>query len=181
MKQVQWAHFSWDLTKGAPPCPPLPPAYAIRRATPEDHDSARAVVLSAFTLDSDWNPFWGEIRPLIETALHEVFHEKSEPLCLLLTHGTRIIGASGLSSEREGRKHLLTGPCLSMEYHNRGFATALLGRSLLALREAGVATARGVTKQGSATAQFVYPKFGSTLVSDGKRQPPSSTKLACLM
>lgn len=162
MKQVDWVHFSWDLTKCAPPCPDLPPAYAIRRATPGDQATACAVILSAFTLDSHWNPFFREVRPLLETALHEVFHEKSEPLCLLLTHGTRIIGASGLSCEREAKKHLLTGPCLSMEYHNRGLASALLAQSLLVLREAGVATAKGVTKQGSATAQFVYPKFGST-------------------
>jgi len=167
-QQVHWAHFSWDLTKGAPPCPPLPPSYAIRRATAEDRDSVRAVVLSAFTLDSDWNPFSGEIWPLLEAALHEVFHEKNEPHCLLLTHGTRIIGASGFSCEREAKNHLLTGPCLSMEYHNRGFASVLLAHSLLVLRNAGLPTARGVTKQGSAAAQFIYPKFGSTLLAEGK-------------
>ena len=161
MKLVNWAHFSWDLSKNPPVCPSLPPSFSIRRATSEDHTSARMVVISSFTLDSDWNPFFGEIRPQIEAALTEVFHEKNDPFCLVLTHGVRVIGVSGLSSERDAKQHLLTGPCLALEYHNRGLGAALLGQSLLALRDAGISTARGITKQGSAAAQFLYPKFGS--------------------
>jgi len=169
MKLVNWAQFSWDLSKNPPVCPALPPSFSIRRATAEDHTSARMVVISSFTLDSDWNPFFSEIRPQIETALTEMFDEKSDPFCLVLTHGPRVIGVSGLSAEREAKRHLLTGPCLSLEYHNRGLGTALLGQSLLALREAGVTTVRGVTKQGSAAAQFLYPKFGSVRLEEKRK------------
>ena len=160
MTTVHWEHFSWELAKLAP-IPPLPPSFTIRRATSEDFSTVQAVVMSSFTLDCDWNPFAREIRPLIENALTDVFHEKADPFCLILTHGSRIIGASGLSPERDAPSHLLTGPCISMEYHNRGMGTALLGHSLAALRDAGLGTARGATKKGSAAAQFIYPKFGS--------------------
>ncbi|MEI8235290.1 MAG: GNAT family N-acetyltransferase [Verrucomicrobiota bacterium] len=170
IKLVHWAQFSWDLSKNPPVCPALPPSFSIRRATAEDHSTVRSVVLSSFTLDSDWNPFFGEIRPLIEAAISEVFHEKSEPFCLVISHGPRIIGASGLGGERDARRHLLTGPCLSLEYHNRGLGTVLLGQSLLALRDAGVSTVRGVTKQGSAAAQFLYPKFGSVRLEEKRKQ-----------
>jgi predicted acetyltransferase len=105
-----------------------------------------------------------------------VFHEQNDPLCLVVSHGARIIGASCLSGEREVRSHLLTGPCLSMEYHNRGLATALLAQSLLTLREAGVSLARGITKEGSITAQFIYPKFGSALAAPEKRAVPSEAR-----
>jgi len=164
MKLIRWAHYCWNLAAFAPECPALPPSYTIRFATPEDGDSVRAVVMSSFTLDSDWNSMFGEVRPLIEAALHSVFHEKPEPFCLVVAHGARIIGASGLASEPEAENHLLTGPCISMEYRNRGLGKALLAESLLRLKKAGVATARGSTKQGAAPSRILYSKFGSSLV-----------------
>lgn len=164
MKEVHWVRFSWELAKFAPVPPSLPPSFAIRHATPEDRDTVTAVILSAFTLNSDWNAFSMEIRPRIEESLNEVFHEKSDPFCLILTHGARIIGASALTSEREAPNHLLTGPCISMEYQNRGLASALLLHSLLALKEAGISTVRGMTKQKCFAAQFIYPKYGSVVL-----------------
>lgn len=162
MKPIQWVQFSWDLTKSAPGRPALPPAFAIRRATGGDEETVRSVVLSGFTLDSDWNSFFYVARPLVEAALEKLFQEKADPLCLVISHGPRIIGVSGLSAEKDACSHLLTGPCLAMEYHNRGLGTRLLAHSLSLLHEAGVSTARGVTKEGTAAAQFIYPKFGST-------------------
>jgi len=162
MKSVNWGRYSWNLTKFAPVYPAVAPSYSIRRATAEDHDLVKSVVISSFTLDSAWNPFFRDIHPQIDAALAKMFGEKSEPFCILVSHGSRIIGASCLSAERDAENHLLTGPCLSMEYHNRGLATALLAESLIALRDAGLTTARGVTRPGSIAAQFIYTKFGST-------------------
>lgn len=175
MKPVNWVHFSWDLSKSLPTRPPLPPSFSLRRATPADHEAVRAVVLSSLTLDSEWNPFFREVRTLLEAALAEVFHEKEEnPFCLVLSHGVRVIGASALSAAPEAHNHLLTGLCLSMEYHNRGLATALLAHSLIALRDCGLTEARGSTKEGSTAAQFVYPKFGSVRIAPLKRTGPAS-------
>lgn len=168
MNMVNWVRFSWDLSNFAPVCPQVDPSFAIRRATPEDQDAVRSVVMSSFTLDSEWNPFFREIRPLIETALSFMFDEKREPQCLVVTHGVRVIGVSGLTVESEAQNHLLTGPCIVLEYHNRGLATALLAQTLCGLRDAGLSTARGLTKLGSTGAQFIYPKFGSTRVLEGR-------------
>jgi len=169
MNAVHWVRFAWELEKFTTVPPSLPPSYAIRRAIAEERATVTAVALSTFTLNSDWNPSFKEVRPLIEKAIHDVFHEKNDPFCLIVTHGSRIIGASGLSAENEAPNHLLTGPCLSLEYQNRGLASALLAHSLLALKEAGVTTARGVTKQGSCAAQFIYSKFGSISLAEGKK------------
>lgn len=162
MKAIQWAQFSWDLSKPLPERPTLSPAFSIRRASPDDEESVRSIVRSGFTLDSEWNSFYAVIRPMVDGALDAIFAADGEPLCLVISHGPRVIGVSGLSVDRDACTHLLTGPCLALEYHNRGFASALLAHSLGTLREAGVAIARGVTKAGSTADQFIYPKFGAT-------------------
>jgi hypothetical protein len=162
MKTILWAQFTWDLAKTAPGRPALPPSFSIRRATPGDEEAIRSVTMSAFTLDSEWHSFFFLVRPMFETALEEIFSQDDDPLCLVVSHGPRIIGASGLSVERDACSHLLTGPCLSLEYRNRGIASAMLAHSLSFLREGGVTTARGITKEGTTAAQFIYPKFGST-------------------
>jgi predicted GNAT family acetyltransferase len=73
-----------------------------------------------------------------------------------------VIGASALTTNPDATNHLLTGPCILMEYRNRGLATALLAESLIALREANLTVAHALTKQNSPASQFVYPKFNST-------------------
>ena len=167
MKLVRWTRFSWDLSKLAPVYPAISSHYRFRRATVDDEKVVRAVVFSSFTLDQTWNFLLREIRDQLETSLNTVFHDhhpedNGERFCLVATHGSRIIGVSALSPLREAENHLLTGPCILMEYRNRGLATALLAQSLSALREVNVTTAHGLTKHGSPTAEFVYPKFGST-------------------
>jgi len=61
---------------------------------------------------------------------------------LALRHGSRIIGASVISTEAEADMHLIPGPCISMEYRNRGFGTRLLEAALSRLREAGLSRSR---------------------------------------
>ena len=56
-------------------------------------------------------------------------------VCLALRHGLRIIGADVLVADPARENHLTPGPCILMEYRNRGFGTALLGESLRQLRQ----------------------------------------------
>lgn len=171
MKLVHWTRFSWDLTRLAPVYPAIDSHYRIRLATADDEKVVRTVVFSAFTLDQSWNFLLRDIREKLEDSLGEVFHgkqperhekvDRGDRLCLVVTHGSRIIGASALTMARDADNHLLTGPCILMEYRNRGLATALLAQSLLTLRDAGATTAHGLTKAASQTAQFIYSKFGS--------------------
>ena len=176
MKLVRWTRFSWDLSRLAPVYPAIDSHYRIRQAAAEDEKVVRAVVFSSFTLDQNWNFLLREIREQLDASLDSVFHDRfernqrpnrSDPptgdrFCLVATHGSRIIGVSALSANREAENHLLSGPCVLMEYRNRGLATALLAQSLIALREVNITVAYGLTKQNSPTAQFVYSKFGSS-------------------
>ena len=167
MKLVCWRRFSWDLAKLAPVYSAIDSHYRIRQASLDDERAVRSVVFSAFTLDPNWNFSLNEIRVQLETALDAVFHEKlekekSDPLCLVVTHGNRIIGASAFTTGHDVDNHLLTGPCILNEYRNRGLATGLLAQTLSALRDLRVGVAFGLTTQDSPAAEFIYPKFGST-------------------
>ena len=162
MKLVRWTRFSWDLTKLAPVYPAIDSHYRVRQATLEDEKAVRNAIISAFTLDSNWNYALRELRDQVETSLTAIFHERGSIPCMVVTHGNRVIGASALSVSRDVESHLITGPCILIEYRNRGLATALLAESLAYLRDAGLTTAHGLTKKDSPTAKFLYTKFGST-------------------
>jgi len=164
MKIIRWKRFSWDLTRLAAESLAIGSPYPVREATPEDETGVRNLVLSAFTLDSDWNYILSDIRGRLEESLDRVFSSKrgSSVFALVITHGSRIVGVSALNTQPDVDNHLLTGPCIPIEYRNRGLATALLAQSLLALRNAGLPTAHGITMENVPTAEFVYPKFDST-------------------
>lgn len=173
MKLVRWARFSWDLTRLAPVYPAIDSHYHIRPATADDEKAVRTVILSAFTLDPNWAFLLRDLRGQIEASLNHAFGEKrdrdkrdkrdqNEPACVVLTHGSRIIGASTLTFDPDADSHLLSGPCVLMEYRNRGLATALLAQSLTTLRDANLTIAHGLTRLNSLTAECIYTKFNSS-------------------
>jgi len=177
MKLVRWARFSWDLTRLAPVYPAIDSHYHIRQATADDEKAVRTVVLSAFTLDPNWAFLLRDLRGQLDASLNHAFGEKrdrrdkrdprdardrEEPSCIVLTHGSRIIGASTLTFDPDAESHLLSGPCVLVEYRNRGLATALLAQSLTALRDAGLTIAHGLTRLNSLTADCIYTKFNSS-------------------
>ncbi len=168
MKLIQWSRFSWDLTQLNPVYPEIESRYSMREAVPEDQLAVRNLILSTFTLDPDWNFVFRELRDSFEEAFTSTFpagkRERAAGVtpCLLITHGSRVVGASILNLRPDAHNHLLTGPCVPMEYRNRGLATALLAQSLLTLKGAGLNIAHALTPQSTPTAEFLYSKFGST-------------------
>jgi GNAT superfamily N-acetyltransferase len=82
-----------------------------------------------------------------------------ENTCLALRHGSRIIGASVLCLDPAAENHFAPGPCILMEYRNRGFGTRLLQTSLQLLRDSGLSRASGLARELSPVAKFLYPKY----------------------
>jgi len=164
MKLVQWTRFSWDLARLPEIEPGLDPHYHIRPATRDEEKTVHDVIFSAFSLDMDWADTLKRLSRRFEGEIDEVFSHKlhREVHCLVITHGSRIIGASALEVGKESENHLISGPAILNEYRNRGLGSELLYRSLLALREAGVEHAFGVTKSNVPAAKFIYPKFNSS-------------------
>jgi GNAT superfamily N-acetyltransferase len=158
MKHEHWLRFTWDVTAFGQPQSELPPHYEITRATAEDEKEIRKVISSSFTLDPAWNAAIQEVMHVIESWLDGAFAVERTVL-LVLRHGTRIIGAAGVSLDPESDNHLSPGPCILLEYRNRGFGTQLLSHALATLHDAGVHQATAIAKESSPVAKFLYPKF----------------------
>jgi GNAT superfamily N-acetyltransferase len=139
----------------------LPEHYEIGTATAEDETELRKIISSSFVLDPTWNPATQDVMEAIEPWLVRAFASPATN-CLALRHGVRIIGAAVFSHEAEADVHLTPGPCVSMEYRNRGFGTRLLEQSLTRLREAGLKEAIGIAHENAPVTKFLYPKFNGT-------------------
>lgn len=183
-KPLSWLRFTWDLTNLAGEPAPLPAHYLIDRATAEDEAGLRKIFSSAFMLDPVWSPAIGEVMSIVQSALDGAF-ACEDRIVLALRHGTRIIGAAilhldakidnGAGGSRatwtgeperveapggDSINQLSPGPAIAIEYRNRGFGTHLLEHSLHALRDVGLTSASGITRDISTAAKFLYPKFG---------------------
>lgn len=161
MNLSNWIRFRWDLTQLPPFDATLPEHYEIGPATAEDEVELRKVISSSFVLDPAWNPSTQEVMETIEPWLERAFAAPAST-CLALRHGLRIIGAAIILQDAETEVHLAPGPCVSMEYRNRGFGTRLLEQSLTKLREAGLKEAVGIAHENAPCTKFLYTKFNGT-------------------
>jgi N-acetylglutamate synthase-like GNAT family acetyltransferase len=161
MKLSNWLRFTWDLKQLPAFENTLGEHYEIGPATVDDAMELRKIISSSFVLDPMWSPDLQELTEKIETWLDRAF-ASPDSIFLALRHGTRIIGAAVLSTQPEADMQLIPGPCISMEYRNRGFGTRLLEQALTRLREAGLSQAAGVAKENVPVSKFLYPKFNAT-------------------
>jgi hypothetical protein len=158
MKLVEWVRFSWDFANFPPLDLALPPHYRIEPATTESESELRQVISRCFRLDPVWSPALHDTLQMVESWVGRAL-QSDRHVCLALRHGVRIIGASVLSLDPESDNHLSPGPCISMEYRNRGFGSRLLEHSFHALSAAGVTRAFALTRSHTSVARFLYPKF----------------------
>jgi N-acetylglutamate synthase-like GNAT family acetyltransferase len=160
MKLLRWKRFTWDLTKLPDFESRLSSAYTIRSASREEEKTIHHVIFTAFRLDTAWGDSLSQARGFIEAQLASSFAHRAVP-CLVVTHGSRIIAASALNVSEDAPSHLISGPCVLSEYRSRGIGTTLLHESLEHLKNAGIRTAYGISKESVPASRFVYPKFGS--------------------
>lgn len=160
MKLVRWKRFTWDLQKFAPSESALPGRYQVRAAQPHEQKAVSEVILSSYSSDPAWSDVFRDFRATLSAQIEMVFDREETP-ATVICHGQRIIAASALTTLPDFEHHLLSGPCVVMEYRNRGLGTALLAFSLSLLRQAGLSQAHGIAKHNVAAAKFIYPKFGS--------------------
>lgn len=163
MKPSNWIQFTWDLAALPRFESELPEHYQITVVSQDDEKELRKVVSSSFTLDPTWNSTMKEVTQTIEGWLDRA-SETEGSVFLALRHGLRIIGAAVVSLDAASENHLSPGPCILMEYRNRGFGTRLLERSLTAMRDAGLPLGRAVGTENSPVSKFLYTKFNSTQI-----------------
>ena len=175
MKLAGWLRFTWESKMLPSASYLITEEYSIRRATKQEKTQAWQVISSCFLLDTCWNDVLNDLLPQIRRDFEEKFSHR-EIDCLVITHGNRTIGASLIKPSPETSNHLLSGPCISSEYRNRGFGSLLLKESLLAVAKQGASQVFGVTRSTSPAAKFVYPKFGGT--SESYKMPLGDVALA---
>ena len=164
MKIVQWVRFTWDLNDLAAPGVVLPEHYHFAPVRPTEEKELRALVTRSFAHDSSWGESIHEVNALLEGWLERAFLPETPALCLALRHGARMIGTSIVLPNPTAEDHLVPGPCVQMEYRNRGLGTALLGESLRQLREAGLDRAVATAKSNGPVARYLYPQFNGVVV-----------------
>lgn len=170
MKLLNWVRFTWDLSDMSSEPVDLPNHYQIVPATNDDEKAVRTVLSRSFLLDPAWNPAIGEVMHSLQLWLDRTFVAK-ENTCLALRHGSRIIGASVLCLDPAAEDNFAPGPCILMEYRNRGFGTRLLQASLQRLHDSGLNRASGIARELSPVAKFLYPKYNGVAVPANTKVP----------
>ena len=155
---ISWLCFEWK-TSGLAKSEAAFPSLTLRPAEKSEEDGVAKAIKSAFWMDSAWADVSRPLTEKLAVDLEAAF-SLPEPSCVVLIHGTRVIGASVLDPNPDAANHLLSGPCILHEYRNRGLASGLLAASLAFLEKREVPLARGLTRANSLTARFIYLKFG---------------------
>ncbi len=166
-----WQKFHWNLDTGLDAMRPVLAPFLFRTAEPNELAVVLKVVSSALLMERAWTAAGTPFTQNLEERCEKAFEAKP-PACVVVQHGSRVIGASVLDASADAEFHLVTGPCILHEYRCRGLGAALLHQSLERLHEEGLHTARALARLNSTAARFVYPKFG------GVAEPEESPRLA---
>jgi hypothetical protein len=155
----QWLRFKWDLGVLADTETPSHPPFIVRLAERDEASVVQKVVHSAFSMDASWGDTTKNLEEYLRVGVAASL--STDPVhCIVLQHGSRVIGASAFSIDPAETNNLLTGPCILHEYRSRGLGSWMLELSLLALRDHGMKQAYGVSRVYTPSAKFLYPKFG---------------------
>lgn len=158
-KPVKLVRFRWSLAELPSDAARIPKPYIVRPASEQELEDALRVIRSSYELDPEWSGCAKHIQEYVLPAVRRAFAD--EATCLFVQHGNRIIGASAyLPHPGDDGIHLVSGPCVLTEYHNRGIGAALLAGTLEALRSLGLTEAVGQTRPNSPSAKFLCSKFG---------------------
>ena len=155
-----WRRFSWSLESVLSIEPSFQNGDLIRLARREEGEDVLQTVLLSLSMDSSWNDSYAMAEHYLTSTVGRLFNE-TEPLCLVIQKGNRLIAASLLDPDPDAVHQLVSGPMVTTEYRNRGIGSRLLHASLAALQERGLTRATGITRDRTVAARHVYPKFGS--------------------
>ncbi len=150
--------YHWKLAELPSGSGLVPAPFTLRPAGEQELEDAVRVVQASYDLDPDWSGCAKHINQVILPGLRRAF--EGEATCLFLLHGNRVIAVSAYDPEPADGIHFVTGPCVLVEYRNRGIGGALLHATLEALGARGLTEAVGLARPGTPSAKFLSRKFG---------------------
>jgi GNAT superfamily N-acetyltransferase len=162
-KPTSLVRYRWNLAELTPSEASMPGPYTLRAAGEQEMEDALRVIQASYNLDPEWSGCAKYIDETVLPGVRKAF--EGEATCLFLLHGNRVIAASAYHPEPENGIHLVSGPCVLIEYRNRGIGGALLHATLEALRSHGAKEAIGQVRPGTPSAKFLCSKFGGQLIA----------------
>src|SRR5207249_10299633 len=159
MKKTRWVNFVWDLAETQLAAISAPRQYRLSLVKAGERGQLQEVIEKSFALDPDWNAALHMIDAQVKSSIAAAFNSESATW-LALQHGARIVGGTLLMTDPDAPEQFVPGPCILMEYRNRGLGTLLLSSALRHLRDAGMTRTCARTRKGSPAARFLYPNFG---------------------
>jgi len=162
-KPAALVRFRWKLADLPSGQAAMPGPYSLRAAGEQEMEDALRVIQASYNLDPEWSGCAKHIDDVVLPGVRRVF--EGEATCLFLLHGNRVIAASAYDPAPADGIHLVSGPCVLIEYRNRGIGGALLQATLEALRSHGAAEACGQVRPGTPSAKFLCTKFGGQQVA----------------
>lgn len=159
MLKPTWVQFTWDLASLPSTAPTLESRYVVNSATVADAELLEAAIERSYTMEQAWNNHLHLRLAQIRRAIHEDL-PTGKTNFIVIRHGARIIGGSGIQEHDNTPNNFVTGVCVLNEYRCRGLGSFLLFESLRQLRDKGLKTAHAITKKGVTAERFLYPKFG---------------------
>jgi predicted N-acetyltransferase YhbS len=156
---LPWMRFTWQTSELPGPLSKIETSDLIRTATREESGKVLEVIMHSLSMDSLWNDSKSKVEQYLKNAVERLFSQ-DDPLCLVIPKGNRLIAISLLDPAMDALSHLLSGPIILVEYHNRGIGSRLLEASLAALRDRGHAKVTGLTRVNTLASRYLYPKFG---------------------
>src|SRR5437899_4874695 len=140
MKRSRWVNFVWNLAGNELPAIAAPRQYRLSLVKAGEHGQLRGVIEKSFALDPGWNAALHMIDAQVKSSIAAAFDSESASW-LALQHGARIVGGTLLMADPDAPAQFVPGPCILMEYRNRGLGTLLLCSALRHLRDAGMVRA----------------------------------------
>ena len=137
MEKTRWANFVWDLAETKLPAISAPRQFRLSLVKAAERRQLQEVIEKSFALDPSWNAALHMIDAQVKSSIAAAFNSESASW-LALQHGARIFGAMLLMTDPGAPAQLVPGPCILMEYRNRGLGTLLLSSALHHLRDAGM-------------------------------------------
>lgn len=175
-KQIELTKFQWKLDSVPSDAGVVPLPFTLRTAAEQELEEAINVIQASYNLDHQWSGCARYIDNIVVLAVEQIF--KADCTCLFVQHGNRVIAASAYSLDPINGVNLVSGPCVYMEYRNRGIGGALLGATLLALRDLGVKEAIGQALPGSPAAKYLCSKFSGQPIAGSTLQIPSNAAVS---
>ena len=172
-KPVQLAEFRWNLTNLPTPVAEIQKPFTLRTAGEQELEDALRVLKASYDLDPEWSGCDKYVEQSVIAGAKRAMAGGGE--CLFVLHGNRVIAASVYHPEpAAGDMHLISGPCVLIEYRSRGIGGSLLGATLEVLRSRGLSEALGRTRPNGPSAKFLCRKFGGQQVAAPPAPAPAA-------